>query len=127
MTKKKIYRILLFSAIQVVLYIAIYEAGWFIGPYLKGAPKNDLFWGITAKYALITFVAISVIGTILSEILLYKIKNIYIIVFAISFIIFALLFIQNYSYTPFKTLLLLTSAFTALTVKCIISMRTKAD
>jgi hypothetical protein len=121
---KNIYiRVILFSLVQVIIYIAIYKIGWYFGSYFKGEPKNDLFWGLTTKYALFSFCIISLVGVYISEFLKSKISRIELSVFLISIILFSVLFIHNYSYTPFKTILLIISALSGLTVKGIISKK----
>jgi hypothetical protein len=121
---KNIYvRVFVFSLVQVIIYIAIYKIGWYFGSYIKGEPKNDLFWGLTAKYALFSFCIISLVGVFISEFLKRKFSRIELLVFIISIVLFSVLFINNYSYTPFKTILLIISALSGLTVKGIIAKK----
>lgn len=119
---KNIYfRIVVFCLVQVITYIAIYKIGWYLGSYIKGEPKSNLFWGLTAKYALHSFCIISVVGVFISEFLKNKFSRIELLVFIVSIVLFYTLCIHNYSYTPFKTILLLIAALSGLTVKSILS------
>jgi hypothetical protein len=108
--QKRYYRLILIAVIQIVFYVSTYELGWRLGVYIKNQPRHDIMWGIMAHFALVVFVILSTLCTIISNAFFYKSFKKYMIPFIVSFVVFCLLFVNNYSYTPNKTILLLTSA-----------------
>lgn len=107
--ENKYYRTLFLIALQILAYIIFYNLGWLVGTSLNGKPRNDLNWGITVYYAFILFLFISIISTILSQIVLNQTWKATIFIFLVSFFIFSLFFLNYLTHYPYKTLLILMS------------------
>lgn len=99
---------ILFAA-QILVSLVIHEIAWIIYSSFFEQIRNNFNWGITLRLATYAFLGIAIIVSLLL-VLVNKVRQmIGIIVF--GYLFFALLFLNNYHYTPYRTLLLLFSVF----------------
>jgi len=113
-----IKRIMIFGVlaglIQVAVYYLLIIILWNVGKKFHTPIKTDFTWGLMILYSIYASGIITVIQNSLIEIL-HK-KKIIIYLFIGSLITFTLA-IQNFTYWPFKTLILFISGLIALLIK----------
>lgn len=93
--------------IQIAFFCLTYEIGYFMWDNFIEEVRRNLNWGITLRFALFLFVLMSSFTALL---FVKKIRYKWIITI-IVFVTFELIFINNFSYTPYRYLLLSISAF----------------
>jgi hypothetical protein len=102
----RIFRIAVIIALQIVLFVIVNDVGWDVGMRLVDHPKKEFQWGLNLRFSFYIFIIIAVLGTIISDIYIRKIKKIHLFVFVSSSIIYSLVFINSFGTNPYKTLLL---------------------
>lgn len=109
---KTILKILFIAIVNVLLYIGIYKAADALAISFLTVTVGGLAWGITLYFSLVLFSILSLVSSILLAIV--KTKKAGILIPIIALIVFCLFFIQDYSYRPYRVLLLYCSAALAL-------------
>jgi hypothetical protein len=89
---------------QVFTFLIVYEAAWSLGLMLLPETRRDLFWGGTVRFAVLVFAVVSIIGSLLSQVLW---RRHLLIVQALSIVAFSLSFVGLMEYRPYRMLLLL--------------------
>lgn len=98
---------LFFWVTQIVFFYLIYKTGHFIWDNFVEQVRRNINWGITVRVALYLFIFFSFITTFS-----FVKKNRYRwLISIIVFVTFELIFINNFSYTPNRYILLSISAF----------------
>jgi hypothetical protein len=92
---------------QILVSFVIYEIVLAIYRMFFEPIRNNLSWGITLQIASYFFISIAAIVSLLLALVNNAKKMIWIV--ACGYLLFALLFLNNYYYTPYRTLLLLFS------------------
>lgn len=93
---------------QIISFICFHELGWCLARQLRSTIKNNLAWGISLKIALIEFIIIVFAINLASIYINNKLVNI--LLLFTGFCIFTFTWVQDLSYTPYRTGLLLVSA-----------------
>ena len=119
MTRNKYVKSLIVSAIQIIVYILLCEVAWYIRSYLVG-PWQGITWGITYFCSIFIIASIIVIGNIVFELFLYKIRYSSVILLISSLAIFLLFFAKCIQSTPYRTGVLILSALISLLIKYVI-------
>lgn len=118
---KKLKEIVLLFVSQVIVALIVYKLGELLTENTIDKTRNNLNWGITLKIATYTYLIIA----LLASIILSNIKTLKssIVVLAVLYFIFLLLFANNYKYTPNKTLLLMLSSLGGLVVSFLLKKK----
>ena len=119
MTRNKYVKSLIVSAIQIIVYILLCEVAWYIRSYLVG-PWQGITWGITYFCSIFIIASIIVIGNIVFELFLYKIRYSSVILLISSLVIFLLFFAKCIQSAPYRTGVLILSALISLLIKYVI-------
>lgn len=119
MTRNKYVKSLIVSAIQIIVYILLCEVAWYIRSYLVD-PWQGITWGITYFCSIFIIASIIVIGNIVFELFLYKIRYSSVILLISSLAIFLLFFAKCIQSAPYRTGVLILSALISLLIKYVI-------
>lgn len=122
MTRNKYVKSLIVSAIQIIVYILLCEVAWYIRSYSVG-PWQGVTWGITYFGSIFIIASIIVIGNIVFELFLYKIRYSSVILLISSLVIFLLFFAKSIQSTPYRTGVLILSALISLFIKYVIEKK----
>lgn len=114
----KISRAIVLIVFQILLFIVLHDGALKLYEQFFVVRKVDIGWGIAANVAVWLFALISVAVTVLTQ-YFSKIREVAILL--IGFVIFTAFYVQQITDRPYRTLLLLVSAFLALAVPFLIS------
>ncbi|MDQ4121660.1 MAG: hypothetical protein M3209_09470 [Acidobacteriota bacterium] len=103
---------------QILLFIVIHDGMGKLYEQFVTVRKVDIGWGIALKIAVWLFALISIAVTVLNQ-FLPKTRQVAILL--IGFVTFAAFHVQQITDRPYRTLLLLVSAFLALAVPFLIT------
>ena len=106
--------------LQVLLFIIVHDGTLKLYEQFGDASKTNLDWGLSITVAIWLFAVISISITLLGE-SVYRHRQI--TVLSIGFFIFTAFCIQYFTYRPYRTILLLVSAFIGLIVPFLISRK----
>ena len=114
----KIIRIALMTLFHVVVFVVIHDIGVRLAPLLFGTVKSNLHWGITVRYSLFVFGILSLVLSVFRE---YLQKNKYKNLLLIGICgFFCGIYIVHIDYTPYRTLLLLSSSIIGFIVPIVV-------
>ncbi len=94
----------LLSLVQIAMYIATYEVLWRAVRWWRPFLRSDIFWGITAKYSVVIFGVLSIVGALASKYILPRYKW---LIYSCCTVIFFALVVGTWSYMPYRYTLLL--------------------
>lgn len=114
----KISRAIVLIVFQILLFIVLHDGALKLYEQFFVVRKVDIVWGIAANVAVWLFALINVAVTVLTQ-YFSKIREVAILL--IGFVIFTAFYVQQITDRPYRTLLLLVSAFLALAVPFLIS------
>lgn len=100
----KYVQLLLLTVCQIITFIVTYEAFWRLYIFLMPNFQRDISWGLTVKFAVLIFAVISLVGSIIGNLLFLKHQ---LLVQWFCVLSFAYFFLGNWSYTPYRTSFLL--------------------
>ena len=96
-------------ALHIACFILTYRCGYAITRIYWGPVRRDTSWGVSLDLAILLFCIISFFSSVTQQI--RPEKKINFIVALIGFLIFSIFWVQGFSYMPYRTTLLLCSAF----------------
>jgi Zn-dependent protease with chaperone function len=114
----KISRAIGLIVFQILLFIVFHDGAVKLYEQFFVVRKVDIGWGIAANVAVWLFALISVAVTVLTQ---HFSRTREVAILLIGFVIFTAFYVQQITYRPYRTLLLVVSAFLALAVPFLIS------
>jgi hypothetical protein len=103
----KYVQLLLLTGCQIITFIIVYEASWRLYMFLMPNFRRDISWGLSVRYAVMVFAAISLVGAIIGNSLILKHQ---LLLQWFCVLTFAYFFLGSWSYMPYRTSLLLVCA-----------------
>jgi hypothetical protein len=105
---------------QILLFIAIHDGTLKLYEQFSDTSKIDISWGLSVTIAVWLFAFISIVATLLSELLFKDGKFTFLL---IGFLIFGAFQIQQITFRPYRTFLLLVSAFISLVIPYLVTAK----
>lgn len=106
-SRSKYVQLLLLTGCQIITFIIVYEAFWRLYRFLMPNFRRDISWGLSVRYAVMVFAAISLVGAIIGNSLVLKHQ---LLLQWFCVLTFAYFFLGSWSYTPYRTSFLLVCA-----------------
>jgi hypothetical protein len=99
-SRSKYVQLLLLTGCQIITFIIVYEVFWRLYIFLMPNFRRDISWGLSVRYAVMVFAAISLVGAIIGNLVVLKHQ------FLLQWfcvLTFAYFFLGSWSYMPYRT------------------------
>ena len=110
---KRIFFTLILSILCVIVYMISYEFIWRLRLLLVSGVNFDISWGLTVRYSIVVFSAVSVITNLIIVFWLGLKSRKILMTYLISIFVFFLFFVDIVYLSPIKVGILILSAFIA--------------
>lgn len=109
--KNKFVQLIVFSLVQIVLFIILYTVGNLIIDVFRPKVRGDLHWGVTVNIISYIFYCVSILIAILMVFVNKPLKFVYGVI--ILFLLVVLFLIRDVQLYPFKTIFIVICVLSA--------------